>query len=298
MDSGFDAAAAVVARIMGPRTGGVAGGRLAQGPQDPPAGSSAGARTRLADLYPDRGGRRSALRNHSPSAARCRCSDVSAVGEGGSRRRAEQLAAAKLLRTAAARDTEAGMSESEVSRRACGHRRPAECRQIDPGQCPGGPQGVHRHRQAANHAASYLGRGQPARGAAGAGRYAGPARIDAPRDESVHEPGCHLIVPGCRCHPVRDRGDALHRRGPVGVGACARLEAAACSWWSTRSTASSPRSSCCPSSRSMTERIPASGIVPVSALESDNLDRLVDVVGARLPVSPPLFASGCGHRPR
>jgi GTP-binding protein Era len=31
--------------------------------------------------------------------------------------------------------------------------------------------------------------------------------------------------------------------------------------------------------------------VPVSALESDNLDRLVDVVGARLPVSPPLFAS-------
>ena len=41
----------------------------------------------------------------------------------------------------------------------------------------------------------------------------------------------------------------------------------------------------------MTERIPASGIIPISALESDNLDRLVDLIGSRLPVSPPLFAA-------
>jgi GTPase len=40
----------------------------------------------------------------------------------------------------------------------------------------------------------------------------------------------------------------------------------------------------------MTRRVPASEIVPVSALERDNLDRLADVVGARLPVAPPLFA--------
>ena len=40
----------------------------------------------------------------------------------------------------------------------------------------------------------------------------------------------------------------------------------------------------------MTRRVSASEIVPVSALESDNLDRLVDVVGSRLPVAPPLFA--------
>ncbi len=40
----------------------------------------------------------------------------------------------------------------------------------------------------------------------------------------------------------------------------------------------------------MTRRVPASEIVPVSALESDNLDRLADVVGSRLPVAPPLFA--------
>jgi GTP-binding protein Era len=40
----------------------------------------------------------------------------------------------------------------------------------------------------------------------------------------------------------------------------------------------------------MTRRVPASEIVPVSALESDNLDRLADVVGLRLPVAPPLFA--------
>jgi GTPase len=40
----------------------------------------------------------------------------------------------------------------------------------------------------------------------------------------------------------------------------------------------------------MAEKVPASGIVPVSALESDNLERLADAVGARLPVAPPLFA--------
>jgi GTP-binding protein Era len=40
----------------------------------------------------------------------------------------------------------------------------------------------------------------------------------------------------------------------------------------------------------MAQRVPASAIIPVSALESDNLERLVDLIGARLPVSPPLFA--------
>ena len=40
----------------------------------------------------------------------------------------------------------------------------------------------------------------------------------------------------------------------------------------------------------MSQRVPASAIVPVSALESDNLDRLADLIAARLPVSPPLFA--------
>src|SRR5712672_2445013 len=43
--------------------------------------------------------------------------------------------------------------------------------------------------------------------------------------------------------------------------------------------------------RGLKQRVPASGIVPISALQSDNLDRLVDLVGSRLPVSPPLFAS-------
>ena len=130
---------------------GVAGGRHAQGPQDAPAGSSAGARSGLAGLHPDRGRGRSAraiIHGHLRGA---RCSASSAVGEGGSRRRAEQLAAAKVLRSAASRNTEAGMSESKFSRRACGHRRPAECRQVDAGQCAGGPQGDHRHGQAANH---------------------------------------------------------------------------------------------------------------------------------------------------
>jgi GTP-binding protein Era len=40
----------------------------------------------------------------------------------------------------------------------------------------------------------------------------------------------------------------------------------------------------------MAQRIPASGIVPISALESDNLEALVEIVGSRLPVAPPLFA--------
>jgi GTPase len=51
-----------------------------------------------------------------------------------------------------------------------------------------------------------------------------------------------------------------------------------------------PKGELLPFLEQMTARIPASEIVPVSALESDNLDRLVDLVGARLPVSPPLFA--------
>jgi GTP-binding protein Era len=41
----------------------------------------------------------------------------------------------------------------------------------------------------------------------------------------------------------------------------------------------------------MSQRVPASGIIPVSALESDNLEPLVEIVGSRLPVAPPLFAA-------
>ena len=51
-----------------------------------------------------------------------------------------------------------------------------------------------------------------------------------------------------------------------------------------------PKDKLLPFIAEMAEKIPASGIVPVSALESDNLDRLADAVGARLPVAPPLFA--------
>jgi GTP-binding protein Era len=41
----------------------------------------------------------------------------------------------------------------------------------------------------------------------------------------------------------------------------------------------------------MAHRVPASGIVPISALQSDNLEVLVELVGSRLPVAPPLFAA-------
>jgi GTP-binding protein Era len=51
-----------------------------------------------------------------------------------------------------------------------------------------------------------------------------------------------------------------------------------------------PKNLLLPFLEEMAERVPASGIVPVSALESDNLDRLVDLVSLRLPVAPPLFA--------
>jgi GTP-binding protein Era len=51
-----------------------------------------------------------------------------------------------------------------------------------------------------------------------------------------------------------------------------------------------PKDKLLPFIAEMAEKMPASGIVPVSALESDNLDRLADAVGARLPVAPPLFA--------
>jgi len=51
-----------------------------------------------------------------------------------------------------------------------------------------------------------------------------------------------------------------------------------------------PKEQILPFLEEMTQRIPASGIVPISALDSDNLDRLVNLVGSRLPVAPPLFA--------
>jgi GTP-binding protein Era len=50
-----------------------------------------------------------------------------------------------------------------------------------------------------------------------------------------------------------------------------------------------PKEQLLPFLEDMAQRVPASGIIPVSALQSDNLERLVDLVGARLPVSPPLF---------
>jgi len=51
-----------------------------------------------------------------------------------------------------------------------------------------------------------------------------------------------------------------------------------------------PKDQLLPFLEEMTTRVPASGIIPVSALQSDNLNRLVDLVGSRLPISPPLFA--------
>jgi GTPase len=51
-----------------------------------------------------------------------------------------------------------------------------------------------------------------------------------------------------------------------------------------------PKDKLLPFIAEMSEKVPASGIVPISALESDNLDRLADAVGSRLPVAPPLFA--------
>jgi GTPase len=51
-----------------------------------------------------------------------------------------------------------------------------------------------------------------------------------------------------------------------------------------------PKGKLLPFIQEMTDRVPASAVVPVSALESDNLDRLADAVGLRLPVAPPLFA--------
>jgi len=43
-----------------------------------------------------------------------------------------------------------------------------------------------------------------------AGRHARSARIDAPRDESVHEPRGHFLLAGRGRHRIRDRSHALH----------------------------------------------------------------------------------------
>jgi len=51
-----------------------------------------------------------------------------------------------------------------------------------------------------------------------------------------------------------------------------------------------PRDQLLPFLDDIAERIPASGIVPISALQADNLERLSELVGERLPASPPLYA--------
>src|ERR1700687_1890416 len=50
-----------------------------------------------------------------------------------------------------------------------------------------------------------------------------------------------------------------------------------------------PKEQLLPFLEEVAERVPASGIIPISALQADNLERLVDLIGAWLPVSPPLF---------
>jgi len=50
-----------------------------------------------------------------------------------------------------------------------------------------------------------------------------------------------------------------------------------------------PRSALLPFVEEVTQRVPASEVVPVSAMNSDNLARLADLIASRLPVSPPLF---------
>jgi len=52
-----------------------------------------------------------------------------------------------------------------------------------------------------------------------------------------------------------------------------------------------PRKDLLPFLERIAERVPASEIVPVSALESDNLERLVQLVAARLPAAPAQFAA-------
>jgi GTP-binding protein Era len=51
-----------------------------------------------------------------------------------------------------------------------------------------------------------------------------------------------------------------------------------------------PKQRLLPFLEDMAQRVPASGIIPISALESDNLEPLVQIVGSRLPLAPPLFA--------
>jgi GTPase len=51
-----------------------------------------------------------------------------------------------------------------------------------------------------------------------------------------------------------------------------------------------PRERLLPFLEDLSERIPASGIVPVSALQADNLERLIELSAERLPLSPPLYA--------
>jgi len=95
LDSGFDAAAAAVARIMGPRLKDCRSG-ISQGPQNAAAGSAAGRGLAL-PLYTLTAVAGDPHAQSFTVSCEVPVLGVSAVGEGASRRRAEQLAAAKLL---------------------------------------------------------------------------------------------------------------------------------------------------------------------------------------------------------
>jgi GTP-binding protein Era len=53
----------------------------------------------------------------------------------------------------------------------------------------------------------------------------------------------------------------------------------------------SPKELLLPFLDEMAQRVPASGIIPISAMQADNLGPLVELIGSRLPVAPPLFAT-------
>jgi len=121
----------------GPAAGGFAGGGHAEGPEDTPPGGAAGARTRFAGLYVDRGGGAIRMRSHLPSVARCPCLTC--------RLWARAVAAAARSNwpprncwSCCHPRYGSRYEQSCISRRACGHRGPAECRQIDLGECLGG----------------------------------------------------------------------------------------------------------------------------------------------------------------
>ena len=226
VDAGFEAAAAVVERLWGERLG--SQHPAPRPPKTAAPGMGAGPRARAAVLQADR------PRRHRARAG------VPGRGQGGQPAAGAGRGPTKRDAESAARDPDARTIEQDMTnaephtRRLRRHRRRAQCRQVDAGQCAGRLEGLDRVAQGADHAHARdrhrhdrpPGGWRPRAGRAG--RHAGhlphrqaPARARHGRCRLAGRRGRRRRGPGRRCRTRRRAGDAGDRRAAEGAAGAA-----------------------------------------------------------------------------